>query len=75
MEPRDDGYRSLPTGEPARRWLAQEDARLTEFFEHQLGIAAADGGRADRAAAHAADAEQWQAARSAFIDVGSTTAV
>jgi glycine cleavage system H protein len=72
MEPRDDGYRSLPTGEPARRWLAQEDTRLTEFFEHQLGIAAADGGELIVPPHTLLTPEQWQAARSAFIESGAT---
>jgi glycine cleavage system H protein len=74
MEPRDDGYRTLPTGEPARRWLAQEDARLTEFFEHQLGIAAADGGELIVPPHTLLTPEQWQAARSAFIESEATTA-
>jgi glycine cleavage system H protein len=73
MKPRDDAYRALPTGEPARRWLALEDARLTEFFEHQLGIAAADGGELIVPPHRLLTAEQWQAARSAFIDSGGPT--
>jgi glycine cleavage system H protein len=73
MDPRDDGYRALPTGERARRWLALEDARLTEFFEHQLGIAAADGGELIVPPHTLLTPEQWQAARSAFIDTADTT--
>jgi glycine cleavage system H protein len=75
VEPRDEGYKSLPTGEKARRWLAAEDARLTEFFEHQLGIAAADGGELIVPPHTLLTAEQWQAARSAFIDAGPRTTV
>jgi glycine cleavage system H protein len=74
VDPHDDTYRSLPTGERARRWLTAEDARLTEFFEHQLGIAAADGGELIVPPHTLLTADQWQAARSAFIEVGETTA-
>jgi glycine cleavage system H protein len=46
VEVRADGtdYQSLPSGRHARAWLAREDQRLTSFLEHQLGVAAADGG-------------------------------
>lgn len=67
MTPRTDDYRALPMGESARRWLAGEDTRLTEFFEHQLGIAAADGGELVVPPHKLLTAEQWQAARAAFL--------
>jgi glycine cleavage system H protein len=46
VEMRTDGeeHLALPSGSRARAWLASEDERLTDFLEHQLGIAAADGG-------------------------------
>jgi glycine cleavage system H protein len=44
IRPERDAYRTLPIGERARMWLAREDERVTAFFEHRLGVAAADGG-------------------------------
>jgi glycine cleavage system H protein len=70
VAPQDDRYRGLPTGENARRWLSIEDARLTQFFEHQLGIAAADGGELLVPPHRLLTVEQWQAARLAFLDSG-----
>ena len=67
MEPRDAAFRLLPSGERARRWLAREDARLTAFFEQQLGIAAADGGELLVPPHTLLTPAQWQAARSSFL--------
>jgi glycine cleavage system H protein len=67
MAPCDDAFRLLPSGEKARRWLAGEDARLTDFFEQQLGIAAADGGELIVPPHTLLTPEQWQAARAAFL--------
>lgn len=67
LEPDERDYEDLPSGEEARRWLAIEDARLTDFFERQLGIAAADGGEVLLPPHALLTHEQWQAARTAFL--------
>jgi glycine cleavage system H protein len=67
MQPDDRGYEQLPSGEDARRWLAFEDARLTNFFERELGIAAADGGELILPPHVLLTPEQWRAARAAFL--------
>ena len=35
---------SSPAAEEAASWLRREAQRLEHFFEHELGLAAADGG-------------------------------
>jgi hypothetical protein len=67
MEPADDGWRSLPTGEPARAWLASESARLVRFTEQQLGLAAADGGEWIAPPPSLLTPEQWEAMLSQFL--------
>jgi glycine cleavage system H lipoate-binding protein len=42
--PSDAGYLRFPSGFEAAGWLARERARLANFIENELGIAAADGG-------------------------------
>ena len=44
VRPADDGYRSLPRAESARRWFDAEAMKLTLALEHATGRAAADGG-------------------------------
>ncbi len=44
MVPTDASVERYRTGEDARAWLRAEGARLSRFFETELGVAAADGG-------------------------------
>lgn len=67
MQPDDRSFERLPSGEAARRWLALEDARLTDFFERELGIAAADGGELILPPHVLLSPEQWRAVRAAFL--------
>ena len=60
-------HESLPYGIRARAWLAGEDERLTEFLEHQLGIAAADGGELTVPPHRLLSPEQWDAVRRGFL--------
>jgi glycine cleavage system H lipoate-binding protein len=60
-------HESLPHGTRARAWLAGEDGRLTEFLEHQLGIAAADGGELTVPPHRLLSPEQWEAVRRGFL--------
>jgi glycine cleavage system H lipoate-binding protein len=68
MHPEASAYETLPAGERARTWLAAEDHRLTEFFEHQLGIAAADGGELVLPPHRLLTPAQWQSVRRDFLD-------
>jgi glycine cleavage system H protein len=44
IEPEGREWQGLPGGERARGWLREEGRRLARFYEHNLGLAAADGG-------------------------------
>jgi glycine cleavage system H protein len=44
VEPEDASYTRLPYGNDSRGWFSGEAIRLSQFLEHQLGMAAADGG-------------------------------
>lgn len=44
LQPEDDLYRRMPTGEASRQWFSAEAVRFSHFIEQQLGLAAADGG-------------------------------
>jgi glycine cleavage system H lipoate-binding protein len=68
MRPEGTPYEGLPAGERARTWLAAEDHRLTAFFEHQLGIAAADGGELMVPPHRLLTPEQWQSVRREFLE-------
>jgi glycine cleavage system H protein len=64
-------YRSLRTGDDARRWLEAEDQRLTVFFEQTLGVAAADGGEYLLPPPEMLGQEQWEAVTRAFLSTGA----
>ncbi len=67
IEPEDAGWRTLPAGEAARRWLAAESRRLARFYEHQLGFAAADGGELLAPPQALLGETQWKALTRAFL--------
>ena len=67
VEPETSSWKSLPGGEAARAWLAEEGARLTRFYEHQLGLAAADGGELIGPPETLLTDAQWQALTQAFL--------
>jgi glycine cleavage system H lipoate-binding protein len=67
IEPRDDGWRSLPGGERARAWLAAERRRLAHCVEEQLGIAAADGGELIEPAPALLGEEGWRKVVATFL--------
>jgi glycine cleavage system H protein len=69
VDVRADGsdHQSLPYGMRARAWLAGEDERLTEFLEHQLGIAAADGGELTVPPHRLLSPQQWDAVTRGFL--------
>ncbi len=44
LTPADTTYMRFPAEEEAGSWMKREAQRLEHFFEHELGLAAADGG-------------------------------
>jgi glycine cleavage system H protein len=44
IEPTDTAYTRLPYGDDSKQWFSKEAGRFSTFLEHQLGMAAADGG-------------------------------
>lgn len=60
-------YEDLPADERAKQWIASEDKRLTEFLEHQLGVAAADGGELMVPPHRLLTQAQWEAVRKGFL--------
>ena len=75
VEVQTDGssHKSLPSGRRARAWLAREDARLTDFLEHQLGIAAADGGELMVPPHRLLSPAQWDAVLRGFLTEETTS--
>ncbi len=67
MVPANEKWQSLPSGEPARRWLGAESARFGLFLEQELGVAAADGGQWIAPPPSLLDREQWNALTRAFL--------
>lgn len=65
--PADAGFRALPTGLAARRWLAEEADRLRRFFAADLGLTAADGGDVVAHPPVTLDAGQWAALTRTFF--------
>jgi glycine cleavage system H lipoate-binding protein len=64
MAPSDAAYLGRLRGEAAETWLAEERGRLARFLEHDLGLAAADGG--DIAPSLLTE-RQWAALTRAFL--------
>jgi hypothetical protein len=59
VTPADEAYEQWPHGESAKAWLQSESGRLSRFFEHQLGVAAADGGEFLAPAPTLLNDQQW----------------
>src|SRR3972149_3307470 len=59
-----------PRGGATRQWLREEGARLAQFLEHNLGVAAADGGEFLFPAPSLLSDEQWAALTRAFLRPG-----
>ena len=71
LQPSDDHYRGFPFGDVARKWLASEDVRLANFFERQLGVAAADGGELLLPPQQMLTPDQWETIRASFLDIAT----
>jgi glycine cleavage system H protein len=64
----EDRFDGFVAGGRASAWLANEEQRLTGFFERALGVAAADGGELIQTPPQALTGDQWRVIRAAFLD-------
>lgn len=67
VQPEDSSYARLPYGEESRTWFSREAIRLSQFFEHQLGMAAADGGELVAPAPSLLTETQWVEMTESFL--------
>jgi glycine cleavage system H lipoate-binding protein len=67
VEPTDAGYTRLPYGEAARKWFGGEAQRFSGFIEHELGMAAADGGELVAPGPTLLSDEQWRKMTKSFL--------
>lgn len=67
VQPEASSYARLPYGEESKAWFAQEAGRLSKFFEHQLGMAAADGGELIAPAPSLLTESQWNEMTESFL--------
>jgi glycine cleavage system H lipoate-binding protein len=67
VRPDDDAYARLPHDEESKAWFSREAARLSQFFEHQLGLAAADGGELVAPAPSLLTESQWAEMTESFL--------
>jgi glycine cleavage system H protein len=72
VEP-DSGWRSKAIPDPGA-WLNRELARLTRLVEHELGMAAADGGEPSRPPVEALTDEQWGRVAAELLGTPAPTA-
>jgi glycine cleavage system H protein len=67
VEPTNAGYTRLPYGQASRDWFARESQRFSTFIEHELGLAAADGGELVAPGPTLLSDEQWQTMTRSFL--------
>lgn len=67
VAPSDAGHARLPYGEPARGWFSGEAHRFSQFMEHQLGHAVADGGELVAPGPSLLTEEQWKEMTQEFL--------
>jgi len=67
IEPEGRAWQGLPGGERARAWLREEGRRLSRFYEHNLGLAAADGGELIGPPESLLGESQWKALVRTFL--------
>ena len=67
VQPEDSTYARLPYGPDSRPWFSREAVRLSQFFEHQLGMAAADGGELVAPAPSLLTESQWVEMTETFL--------
>ena len=67
VAPSGPSYTRWPYGEPARKWFGSEAVRFSGFLEHELGMAAADGGELVAPGPTLLTDAQWEAMTKAFL--------
>jgi glycine cleavage system H lipoate-binding protein len=67
VQPEDATYTRLPYGVESRAWFSREAVRLSQFFEHQLGMAAADGGELIAPGPSLLTSSQWDEMTQSFL--------
>ena len=67
VEPEDTAYTRLPYGDESRPWFSREAIRLSQFLEHQLGMAAADGGELVAPGPSLLTESQWEEMTQTFL--------
>jgi len=70
VEPDDAAYTRLPYGQESRPWFSREAVRLSQFLEHQLGMAAADGGELVAPGPSLLTEAQWEEMTESFLRSG-----
>jgi glycine cleavage system H protein len=67
IQPEDASYARLPYGSDSRPWFSREAIRLSQFLEHQLGMAAADGGELVAPGPSLLTESQWDEMTKSFL--------
>jgi glycine cleavage system H protein len=67
VQPEDASFARLPFGDESRAWFSREAVRLSQFFEHQLGMAAADGGELIAPGPSLLTESQWEEMTEGFL--------
>jgi len=67
VAPSDSGHARMPYGEPSRQWFSGEAHRFSQFLEHQLGHAVADGGELVAPGPSLLTEEQWEEMTKEFL--------
>jgi glycine cleavage system H lipoate-binding protein len=67
LEPEADAQGRFLQGRPADEWFAGESARLSRHLEHELGLAAADGGEPLLPPARQLTEDQWRKLADEFL--------
>ena len=72
IEPADASHTRLPRGDEARTWFGAEALRFSRFIEHELGMAAADGGELVAPGPTLLDDPQWKSMTRSFLRTPTT---
>jgi glycine cleavage system H protein len=67
VQPEDTSYTRLPYGSESKPWFSREAIRLSQFLEHQLGMAAADGGELVAPGPSLLTESQWEEMTQSFL--------
>lgn len=68
LQPGDDAHTRMPSGEGAREWFSGEASRFSQFIEHRLGLAAADGGELVAPGPSLLTDDQWHELVGTFLN-------